>query len=65
MENKLLEIRIKSHNPCFSGKTFAIKKWSTEKEIKDGHNPCFSGKTFAMECFGEFKFTIEASQSLF
>ena len=38
----------KSHNPCFSGISFAIK-FIAAYEVSDlGHNPCFSGISFAM-----------------
>ena len=54
-----------SHNPCFSGKTFAISRTKRLNMPLKGHNPCFSGKTFAINvsyaCFLEFK----KSQSLF
>ena len=39
----------KRHNPCFSGKTFAIKEWAAKNHLQSSHNPCFSGKTFAMK----------------
>ena len=37
-----------SHNPCFYGISFAIKK--KEKKINDfsRHNPCFYGISFAI-----------------
>ena len=37
-----------SHNPCFSGKTFAIQGLQHKSTDLCCHNPCFSGKTFAM-----------------
>ena len=37
-----------SHNPCFSGKLFAIDTTTSNDPPGISHNPCFSGKLFAI-----------------
>ena len=47
-ENEQLKQQI-SHNPCFSGNSFAIVEIRKDEDNTWGHNPCFSGNSFAIE----------------
>ena len=54
-----------SHNPCFSGKLFAIKELTLKVDLETCHNPCFSGKLFAIYIVGSVIVGDDVSQSLF
>ena len=54
-----------SHNPCFSGNSFAIFNELFTKKTLHSHNPCFSGNSFAIGIPVSVVFDEEKSQSLF
>ena len=58
-------IKQKSHNPCFSGNSFAIREVQRERQAKRRHNPCFSGNSFAIKKTNLKTISIDESQSLF
>ena len=47
-EEFLAKMQNSRHNPCFSGKLFAIKIMFDYINRCQRHNPCFSGKLFAI-----------------